>query len=440
MTNVAKNGSWALTMIVALACDGGAVSVPDGSVPVDGNVVHDGGPPGAEDAAIADGGSGSDGGRSDGGGGGPDGGGSDGGGITGPWSPPIGIPMPPFGVHEGVDTSCGELTERPFTDLASLASLPAGSIVEIPAGVHTASRPIVIGGTGTPCQPIIVRGASAAARPTLRAAVGIRGSYVIVENIDFDLSTSESHMLGISMSDHVSLRHSEIHGLPIRRNSTVLWTGDSTHVVLWDNHIHDNGDFSVAGEIDVHGVGAARSWDLWIVDNHIHHNRGDGMQFGHQADNTLGRIYVGRNDIHDNGENSVDIKEASNVVISQNRLHDEPLGPVVLHDCPIDAAVIDNEIYGSSYGVSMASLEAACDDDVPVSLFVLRNRIHDAPGNGVEGWGAGKRYFVAGNSFERVGTPISVSPLASGSRVSNDDAALEDGLAAFEAVYGIDIH
>jgi hypothetical protein len=346
--------------------------------------------------------------------------------------------MPPFGVNDGVDATCGELTSRPFTTLSALASLPAGSVVEIPAGVHTAST-ITIGGTGTACQPIIVRGASATERPTIRGAVGIRGSYIIVENIDFDLSTNENHRVGVGMSDHVAIRHSEIHGLPIRRNSTVVFTTESSFVVLYGNHIHDNGDFTAAGEIDVHGVGASRSWDLWIVDNHIHHNRGDGMQFGHQQGNTLGRIYVGRNDIHDNGENSVDIKEASNVVISENRLHAEPLGPVVLHDCPIDAAVLDNEVYDAPYGVSMASLESACDGHLPVTLFVLRNQFHDIAGNGVEAWGSGKRYFVAGNTFASVSTPIDIDPAGSGSRISVDGAALADGLTAFETAYGIDI-
>ena len=73
-----------------------------------------------------------------------------------------------------------------------------------------------------------------------------------------------------------------------------------------------------------------------------------------------------------------------------------------------------------------------------VTLFVLRNRFHDT-GQGVQAWGSGKRYFVAGNSFERVASPIEIDLAGAGSRISEDGAALEDGLAAFQETYGIDI-
>jgi hypothetical protein len=298
---------------------------------------------------------------------------------------------------------------------------------------------VIIGGDGTPCQPIIVRGATEGTRTTLQGSVGIMGSYVIVEHLDVDLSTDENDQVGVSSSDHVAFRHSEIRDLDIDHNTTVFFVGSSDHVVILGNHIHDNGDFGTGGEIDVHGIGARDSWDLWIVDNHIHHNRGDGMQFGHQAGNTLGRIYVGRNDIHDNGENSVDIKEASNVIVSENTLHGEPEGNVVFHDCPVGAALIYNEVYDAAYGVSMASLESNCDDELPVSLFVLQNDFHDISGNAIQGWGSGKRYYVAGNSFASVGERVGIDIPGSGSRISEDDAALEDGFAAFEALYGLDI-
>jgi len=370
---------------------------------------------------------------------GGDGGGDPDVGPPGSWTPPRGIPMPEFGVNETVEDTCGDLTTVAFTDLESLSDLAAGTVIEIPVGTHTASRTITISGTGTACQPIFVRGASSDARPVIHADVEISGSYVIVENLDFDLSTDENHRVGFDASDHTALRTSEVHGLDIRRNSTIVFMSNATHTVIYGNHIHDNGDFSAPGEIDVHGIGAGMSWDAWIVDNHIHHNRGDGMQFGHQADNTLGRFYVGRNDIHDNGENSVDIKEASNVVISENRLHGETEGNVVLHDCPVNAALIFNEVYDAQYGVSLPSLESNCDDELPVSLFVLGNDFHDITENGVQGWSSGKTYFIASNTFMTVGTNIEVDPISAESSVSEDETAFEAGAAAFEAIYGIDI-
>lgn len=353
------------------------------------------------------------------------------------WMTPRGLPTPEFGVEETVDATCGELTSRAFTDVDDLEDLPAGSIVEIPAGTYEASR-IVISGAGTPCQPIFVRGAEGAT-PVLRAEVRIAGSYIIVEGLDIDLSANENHRVGFEDTDHAVLRHSEVHGLDIRRNTTVVFLSGASHTVIWNNHIHDNGDFAASGEIDVHGIGAGGSWDIWIVDNHIHHNRGDGMQFGHRAGNTLGRIYVGRNDIHDNGENSVDIKEASDVIVSENVLHDDTAGNVVFHDCPLNAALIYNEVSGSDFGVSLPSLEDACAGELPVSLFVLGNSFDDAR-QAIQGWGSGKRYFIAANEFgSGVDEAIAVDPISGESAVSEDESAFEAGAAAFQAYYGRDI-
>ena len=54
----------------------------------------------------------------------------------------------------------------------------------------------------------------------------------------------------------------------------------------------------------------------------------------------------------------------------------------------------------------MASLEAACDSHVPVSLFVVRNQFHDLAENAVQAWGSGKVYYISGNTFSTVGTPV----------------------------------
>ncbi|MDD9941667.1 MAG: right-handed parallel beta-helix repeat-containing protein [Myxococcales bacterium] len=353
------------------------------------------------------------------------------------WNAPLGIPEPPFGIHERADNACGQMHEVPFSSLADLASLAPGSLVQLPAGDLPSEREVTIGGAGTPCQPIIVRGDPQGT--ALMADVTVTGSYVIVEDLEVDLSRSSQHNLGVADADHIALRRLEVHGLDIRRNTTVVFVSNSTDVLIWSSHIHDNGDFDSPGEIDVHGIGASMSHRLWVLDNHIHHNRGDGMQFGHRADNTLGDFYVGRNDIHDNGENSVDIKEASRVVISENTLHDEPNGTVVLHDCPIDAALIYNTLADAPYGVSLPSLEPNCDDDQPVSLFVLRNEFQGITGAAIQGWGTGKRYFVAGNRFTNVGTDVAVDPIPAGSEVSTDDAALGAGMDAFEATYRADI-
>jgi hypothetical protein len=357
-------------------------------------------------------------------------------GGAGAWSPPIGIPEPPFGIHESAD-ACTGCTPRTQSDLGGLEAIPAGTIVELSGGPFDGDE-LVISGTGTAELPIFVRGAGDV-RTVIRRATGIVGSFIIVENIDFDFSGYDR---GVALNgDHLALRHSDVHGVRAGSNGTVVVVHQSSDVVIHDNHVWDNGDFSIPGELDIHGIGGAASWRIWIVDNHLHQNRGDSIQFGHQAGNSLGDIYIGRNDIHDDGENCVDIKEASNVVISENVLHAAAptFGNIVLHDCPLNAAVIYNEIHDELVGVSMASLEAACLPHQPVSLLVVRNQFHDIGQNGVQGWGSGKRYYVSGNSFASVATPISIDNADSRSVIDEGDAGLAQAFDAFFQIYGIDI-
>jgi hypothetical protein len=356
----------------------------------------------------------------------------------GSWSPPIAIPAPPFGLADDPTAGCASRTARSQADLTGLASLAAGTVVEIAGGPHAASN-LVLGGTGTAECPIVVRGPSAAAKAVIQGSASLVGSYVVFENLDFDLATAAE---GISLSgDHLVLRRSDAHGYRPGRNSTVIFAQGSTDVVLYDLHVWDNGDFSYVGEQDVHGVGATTTHRMWIVDSRIHRNRGDAIQLGHQAANTLGDFYIGRNDLYDNGENSVDIKEASNVVVSQNELHDPPAGypTVVLHDCPINAAVIYNTVHDAEVGVNTASLEDNCADDLPVSIFVLKNSFRTISDTAVQSWGSGKRYYVTGNAFTSVGTAVDVSPAEPGSILAEGDEGLADAFAAFTAIYGLDI-
>ncbi|MEM6994355.1 MAG: right-handed parallel beta-helix repeat-containing protein [Myxococcota bacterium] len=351
------------------------------------------------------------------------------------WLPPIGIPAPEFGIVETAE-ACAACEVITTSDVAALEDIPPGTIVELEGGPHIGSA-LTISGNGTADAPVFVRSKDPAQPVVLTYDVEISGSYLIVEHLDFDQGLRDQSV-GVS-GDHIAVRHSSVHAFRPGHFSTALHVSNAEHVVLWDNEIHDNGDFAVAGEHDVHGIGGSNMHRLWIVDSHLHHNRGDSMQFGHQAGNSLGDIYVGRNHIHDDGENCVDIKEASNVVVSENELHDPGGGvAVVFHDCPVNASAIYNEIYDSPVGLSLPSLEDACGPHLPVELFVTRNDISSVT-TGIEGWGSGKRYFVAGNAFAGGDSAIEIDNEGPGSILSPDDTDIDAVFAAFEAVYGIAI-
>ena len=57
-----------------------------------------------------------------------------------------------------------------------------------------------------------------------------------------------------------------------------------THNVVYNNEIHDVGDWQTLNENDFNGVSIPpNSSDLWIVDNHIYHMGSDGVGSGHAA-------------------------------------------------------------------------------------------------------------------------------------------------------------
>jgi putative heme iron utilization protein len=348
------------------------------------------------------------------------------------WRPPIGIPVPEF----GIDDDCGNNRVITTSDTAALTEIPAGTTIELEGGPYSGDA-LTISGQGTADAPICVRSKDPNKPVVLTFDVAVSGRYLILEYLEFDQGLGDR---AVSVTgDHIAVRHSEIHGFRPGHFSTTFYVYAAEHVVLYDSEIHDNGDFGIVGEHDVHGIGGSSVRELWIVDNHLHHNRGDSIQFGHQAGNVSSNIYVGRNQIHDDGENCIDIKETSNVVASENDLH--AAGgevAIVFHDCPINAAAIYNEIHDTGVGVSLPSLEDACLPHTPIELFVTRNEFSSLT-VGVEAWNTGKRYLIAGNAFASVGSPLEVENASPDSIVSVDDDRVDEVFAAFEAVYGIDI-
>lgn len=354
----------------------------------------------------------------------------------GDWEPPIGIPVPPFGIFETAEVDCADCTVITASNLDDLENIPPGTVVELEGGPFTGGS-LTISANGTADAPVFVRSKNPDAPVTISHRVEMGGTYLIVEHINFDQGLEDKNVA--MAGTRIALRHSEIHAFRPGHFSTTLFLAGGEDLVVYDNEIHDNGDPGVVGEHDVHGIGGSNVHRVWIVDSHLHHNRGDSIQFGHQAGNTLGDFYIGRNEMHDDGENCVDIKEASNVVVSENDLHDPNSGvAVVFHDCPVNASLIYNDVHDATVGLSLPSLESACDGFSPIDLFVARNAFVGAS-TGVEGWGSGKRYGIAGNTFEMIGDAIDIDNEAAGSILSTTDRGVDEVFNRFEAVYGIDI-
>jgi hypothetical protein len=307
------------------------------------------------------------------------------------WAPPVGIPNP------------------------GSWFLAPGNVQQVTSGGSART----FSGTGTAANPVVFSGVN---NPTFTGVVAITGSYVIVENIFVN-----GGVVRFS-GDHLALRNSEIaNNTGVESKITVNTAAGSSDIVVFRNKIHDNGQWQSSVENDFHGVSASGPMQrMWILENEMYHHGGDSVQVGHNGGNQVVGLYIGRNIIHHDRENAVDLKEVSNAVVSENTMYgyratsSSEGAAVVIHYCPINAAVVNNLIYDSQVGVSSTSLTTACDGKQVINRIV-GNVIQGSLGNAIQGWGTGKVTQIANNTIYQAGSAgIDLTNPASGSFIENN--------------------
>lgn len=337
------------------------------------------------------------------------------------WEPPIGIPAPVFGIEQTHNMYAGQngysdAGNGPYThyvdnsagctnsgnDYGSQevprctvpSTLPAGSVVEIHGGPYTSGNSQVQWQlNGTASQPVFIRGIGFNARPEfIGKTIQLRGTYGIVEYID----VNEGDVEFPGPSDHIALRHSHVHHHP--GTGSIVDNGGGTFIVIYDNEINNNG--IIPSVKDRHGVySGSNTHHVWILDNHIHHNSGDAIQFCHTCvgkGNGPASVYIGRNDMHDDEENAIDVKEfIGPVIVSENNIRNylptaESNGDAIrVNDegSQGDIWIIFNRISNSTLGIEPSRSNA--------NVYVIGNILHDIYRSAI-GWDAD---FVINNTI-----------------------------------------
>jgi len=227
-------------------------------------------------------------------------------------------------------------------------TLAAGSVVELHGGPYSE---MVLNFNGTANSPIFLRGASGT-QVSLpgREGLDINGSYAIIENVNVNRLKMES-------PDHITVRDSFIHD-PVPGTGGMIGIGGNNLVFL-RNEVARNG--SVTDPKDHHGFNiGGPAFNIWIIENDIHHNGGDGIQFCHACvaagNGGPGPIYIANNTIHEDKENAIDLKEFT--------------GPVIISG---------NEMYGY-FRITSGQGETirVNDEGNQGELWIIRNNIHDS--------------------------------------------------------------
>ena len=296
--------------------------------------------------------------------------------IADTWQPIIGIPEPPFGITTShmmyadpsytydygngpepyrigpdgpythyvnpdhpsatdTDNPYGTHTTPRITRPNSMHSLPAGSVMELHGGPHNISGTLT--GSGTSSLPIFIRGVEGE-EPIFQGVYDFEGDYYVIENVKFDLQTYARKTLRIGVYSpgartHIAIRNNEFYNGQYNPTSSYQVvrlkhehndTQQIKNIVIYKNHFHNIGDGRTERSgTDVTCVAIDQNIEnVWIIDNHMHHIGGDGVQVATDTpdDNAIiaNHIYIGRNTIHDNFENAVDLKICRDIVVSQN--------------------------------------------------------------------------------------------------------------------------
>lgn len=361
---------------------------------------------------------------------------------SGSWEPPIGIRAPEFGIEEShtmyenalydfgngtvpypdagngpythyVDNQHPNATDsnNPYGTpnkprMTIPLSLSPGSVVEVHNGPYSYTESIhgdlylpLVEGYGTADKPIFIRGANSSTPfeigelgTSVNEIIVRDYSYVILENVFINGPAIKIYQ----PTTHFAIRHSEITGETT--SGIKLWSykldfvpGEvKDNIVIYNNKIHDNGPYPASAETGRFGVIIDNaSEDVWVVDNDMYYNGDDSLQVidrywvpelrGIIADG----IYIGRNKMHHDGENAIDIKGSKNVIISQN------------------------EIYGylTLYSTSAGEAIRINDEGEQDNIWLLYNRIYDSE-DGIDPVNALFKPYIIGNVIHNVDTAI----------------------------------
>lgn len=304
------------------------------------------------------------------------------------WTAPIGIPNPEFGITQAsaaspspwaspergfyyVDASVSYATDagnaygtpaRPRRTIPT--TLPAGAVVELHGPYSFAhSSPNNIRANGTAAAPVFIR-SDGKTRAQVTGCWEISGSYYVIEDLDI---TGCGSVVLLAPTNHGVLRHSDVHGnLEGGGVGVQSWNGQPvSHVVLWANRIYENGDVKANYDQDVHGIAVgANVSHVWVVDNLLARNSGDGIQINagsEAAQASTHHIFVGRNTAFGNKQSGFWVKQAVDVIISQNQSFDHRPSNSSLGACmggqysPEHVWFINNVMGYCDYGIQLAS-------------------------------------------------------------------------------------
>ena len=320
--------------------------------------------------------------------------------APGSYTPPTGVPMPEFGITQTVASVYGNAafythwvdpTDPNATDSANPngsrtkprysipGDVPAGSVVVIAGGTFESVQSITAAGTAA--RPVFYRALNGAPAPIFKNKLAIEGTakYVIVENLVVDLDEQISGIDIAGPAHHIVLRHCDIR----EAQGAVAIYGDASHVVVFNNYIHDCGDLTAAGDVDSNGIIIGDGENCWVLDNLVRHCVGSGIVLGPgfgEPNSVINHCYIGRNQVHHVRQSGVWSKQSQDCVFSQNTVWSILLTNHTTADGigfqygPERLWILNNRVFDCEFGIRSGSNSVANPGQ---NLYVIGNLVHD---------------------------------------------------------------
>ncbi|MBW2261156.1 MAG: right-handed parallel beta-helix repeat-containing protein [Deltaproteobacteria bacterium] len=307
------------------------------------------------------------------------------------YDPPTGIPAPPFGIVETVESVYGSRdhftyyvdnshaeatdTDNPYGSpetprLTIPGDLEAGDVVQVHGGPYWPEGDrFSFRGQGTESEPIIITGARSSPNPVLTNFVHFPDAqWTIFENFTIETDGNYGLELRPLESDtpihHVSIRMVTLHGSGRFKSSEQFAahsdddTSPISYVVFYGNTSQDAGEWNAEEEDDTSCFSVQHNCShVWILENVGYRSGGDGVILAHNAAFSTHHVYIGRNTFYENRENGIDIKEANDVIVSENAIYSHrPVSSssgegIVVHYDPQNVWLLNNIIADCEMGI-----------------------------------------------------------------------------------------
>ena len=269
-------------------------------------------------------------------------------------------------------------------------TLSAGSYVEIAGDdFGTYSPDITCNGTSAAFSansagPVWIVGIDGS-EPTFQDFEA-QGTYFYVEEINID--TTGGFVFGAQSTRGV-FRNSTIDGPGTEVTSNGAGIGfdgadadnQNTYLLVYGCTVRDLGLWTSDHAADFHGMKPRYfSNHVWILENTVYHVQGDSVQTGEASGTTFPEyIYIGRNTMYENKENCIDIKDGSDIIMSENicygmdTAHGDDAGEgIVIHEESEWNWAINNTIRDCTVGLICS---------IGSNIYFVGNEIYDIDGS-----------------------------------------------------------